>query len=67
MCQDQTKPHPVEFLAPDGPHKTIHIADELAAPIADLAAFKEQLSAFTREDYDTFAPYDLLVSYSQFA
>ena len=67
MCTDKDTRHPIEILAPEGPHETISIATEQAAPMADLATFTEQLSSFTREDYYGDAPYDLLVRSSQFA
>lgn len=59
--------HPLEILAPDGPHETIIAAEEKAAPMADVAAFAEALKGFTREDYCGDAPYDLLVRSSQYA
>ena len=67
MCQENINRHSVEILAPDGPHEVISIADELDAPVADLAAFKDQLDTFTPENYDSSKPYDLLVRCSQFA
>lgn len=67
MCTDKDTRYPIEILAPDGPHETISIAVEQAAPMADLAAFTEHLSSFTREDYYDDAPYDLLVRSSQFS
>lgn len=67
MYIDKDTQHPIEILAPDGPHETISIAVEQAAPMADLAAFTEHLSSFTREDYYGDAPYDLLVRSSQFS
>ena len=67
MRTDKDTRHPIEILAPEGPHKTISIAAEQAAPMADLATFTEQLSSFTREDYYGDAPYDLLVRSSQFS
>ena len=67
MCKESVKRHIIQDLAPDGLHKTISIKDEQAAPMADLAAFKEQIDTFTCEDYYGDAPYDLLVHSSQFA
>ena len=67
MCTDKDTRHPIEILAPEGPHETISIAAEQAAPMADLAAFTEQLSSFVREDYYGDAPYELLVRSSQFS
>lgn len=67
MCQEPVERHIIQALAPDGPHETISIQAEQAAPMADLAAFKEQLDTFTCEDYYGDAPYDLLVHSSQFA
>ena len=67
MCTDKDSRHPIEILAPEGPHETISIAAEQAAPMTDLAAFTEHLSSFTREDYYSDAPYDLLVRSSQFS
>ena len=59
--------HPLEILAPDGPHETIIAAEEQAAPMADVAAFAEALKGFSQEDYCGDAPYDLLVRSSQYA
>ena len=67
MCTVKDTRHPIGILAPEGPHETISIAAEQAAPMADLAASSEQLSLFTREDYYGDAPYDLLVRSSQFS
>ncbi len=67
MCAVKDTRYPIEILAPEGPHETISIAAEQAAPMADLAAFSEQLSLFTREDYYGDAPYELLVRSSQFS
>lgn len=59
--------HPIEILAPDGPDEVISVADEQAAPIADLAAFTQQVKTFIHDDYYGDAPYDLLVRSSQYA
>ena len=59
--------HPLEILAPDGPHETIIAVEEQAAPMADVAAFAEALKGFSQEDYCGDTPYDLLVRSSQYA
>lgn len=67
MTENTTVSHPLEILAPEGPHEIIHISDEQAAPMASLEVFKEKLASFTEEDYYGDEPYDLLVRSSQFA
>lgn len=67
MCQEPVKHHIIEMLAPDGPHESIEISAEQTAPMAALTVFKEQLDAFTCEDYYGDAPYDLLARSSQFS
>lgn len=67
MCMDKDTRHVLEILSPEGPHETISIAAEQAAPVADLAAFAQHLAGFSREDYYEDEPYDLLVRSSQFA
>ena len=51
MCTNKDTRHVLEILAPEGPYEIISIPAEQAAPMADLAAFTEQLSSFVREDY----------------
>lgn len=59
--------HPLEYLAPNGPHETIYVADERAKPMTDMATFVETVRGFTYDDYYLDGPYEYLVRSSQFA
>ncbi|MBQ2953236.1 MAG: DEAD/DEAH box helicase family protein [Clostridia bacterium] len=59
--------HPLEFLASNGPHEIIYVADERAKPMTDMATFVETVRGFTRDDYYLDGPYEYLVRSSQYS